>query len=105
MQAVSRFDVATSQIVAVPIDLGPPTDRVFLVLFGTGWRNRSALSAVTAKIGDVDAPVSYAGPQGSFAGLDQCNIEIPRSLAGRGLVDVTLTVDGQMANTVQINVR
>lgn len=104
-QPVSGFDPATNQIIALPIDLGPPTDRVFLVLFGTGVRNRSALSAVTTRIGGVAAPVSYAGPQGSFAGLDQINIEIPHSLAGRGLVDVVLTVDGQAANVVTINIK
>jgi len=30
---------------------------------------------------------------------------LPRSLAGRGLVDVVLTADGQVANRVQIAVK
>jgi len=48
--------------------------------------------------------VQYAGPQGGYAGLDQVNIRVPRSLAGRGNVDVVLTVDGKTANAVTIKV-
>jgi uncharacterized protein (TIGR03437 family) len=50
--------------------------------------------------------VPFAGAQGGFAGLDQLNIgPLPRSLAGRGNVMMTLTVDGVAANTVQLNFR
>jgi len=88
-----------------PIDLDPATDNVFVVLFGTGIRGRSALSAVTASIGGVNLPVAFADAQGAFAGLDQVNIMIspPQTLKGRGTVDVVLTVDGVKSNTVQIN--
>jgi hypothetical protein len=37
--------------------------------------------------------------------MDQVNLPIDRSLAGRGEVDVVLTVDGAAANTVKINVK
>lgn len=92
------------QQVPVPIDLGPATDQLILVLFGTGFRQRSALTAVSATIGGTNAEVQFAGAQGDLAGLDQANIFIPRSLAGRGLVNVVLTVDGKPANTVQLNI-
>jgi uncharacterized protein (TIGR03437 family) len=71
---------------------------------GTGSQHRSSLEAVKVLIDGIDAPMFYAGPQGGYAGLDQFNIELPRSLAGRGLVDVVLTVDGVIANAVQIRV-
>jgi hypothetical protein len=45
------------------------------------------------------------GAQGDFAGLDQVNIQIPRSLAGRGEVDLILTVDGVAANVVRISIK
>lgn len=89
----------------MPIDLGTLTDRVFLSLFATGVRKRTSLDNVRAIIGGVEAPVFCAGDQGGFVGLDQVNIEIPRSLAGSGLVDVTLIVDGQIANVVQVNIK
>jgi len=50
----------------------------------------------------VDLPVLYAGAQGTLAGLDQVNAQLPQSLAGRGEVDVMLTVDGKPANTVRV---
>lgn len=104
-EPVARFDQAQGRIVAVPIDLGDASDQVFLILNGTGWRNRSALSGVSVKIGGVDAEVVFAGEQGSFAGLDQANVKLPRILGGRGEVDVVLSVDGKTANTAKVNIK
>ena len=104
-EPVASFDAGQSRFVPVPIDLGPDTDQVFLILNGTGIRGRSSLAAVTATIGGAAAQVSYAGDQGSFVGLDQINVAIPRSLIGRGEVDVVLTVDGKPANTVRVNIK
>lgn len=104
-ESMARYDAVQQKIVAVPVDLGPATDQVFLVMFGTGFRNRSMLSSVTAKIGGADAEVLYAGPQGYFIGLDQFNVRVPRSLVGRGDVDIVVTVDGKVANTVKVNIK
>ena len=104
-EPVVRFDAGQNKFVAVPIDFGPSADQIVLVLFATGLRFRSSVAAVSATIGDVSAQVLYAGAQGGFSGLDQVNLLIPRSLAGRGDVIVTLTVDGQPANNVQINIK
>jgi uncharacterized protein (TIGR03437 family) len=95
----------TGAFEALPIDLGPSSDTVYLVPFGVGFRNRSSLTAVTATIGGTPVTVTFAGPQGTFAGLDQANILIPPSLAGRGDVDVVLTVDNRISNTVKVNIK
>ncbi|MGH9842085.1 MAG: SUMF1/EgtB/PvdO family nonheme iron enzyme [Blastocatellia bacterium] len=102
---VARFDQATKQFVAVPIDLGNPADQVFLLLFGTGFRNRSSLAAVTASVGGTGTQVTFAGAQGGLVGLDQCNLRLSPNLAGRGEVDINLTVDGKIANSVKIRVK
>ncbi|MGH9845204.1 MAG: hypothetical protein ACREEM_41335 [Blastocatellia bacterium] len=102
-EAVSRFDPAMNRIVAVPIDLGPEGGQVFLILFGTGLRFRSALSAVTATIGGVASDVLFAAEQGALAGVDQINLRLARTLAGRGEVDVVLSVDGVIANVVRVS--
>jgi uncharacterized protein (TIGR03437 family) len=100
---------ATNRFEPRPIDLGSAEDQVWLVLFGTGIRGRAALSNVTATIGGVNALVSYAGAQGEFAGLDQVNLLIPRSLAGRGEVDIVLVVndgfENQTTRSVKINLK
>ncbi|HKQ78853.1 MAG TPA: prolyl oligopeptidase family serine peptidase [Blastocatellia bacterium] len=108
-EPVAQFDAAQNKFVAVPIDLGPDlggaADQVFLLVFGTGLRNLSALSAVRTRIGDVDAQATFAGAQGGFEGLDQVNVRLPRILAGRGEVNVELVVDGQAANPIRISVK
>lgn len=88
-----------------PLDLGPGGEQVVLVLFGTGFRAVSSVSAVSVKIGGVNAEVLYAGAQGGFVGLDQLNLLLPRALAGRGEVELILTVESRPANTVRISIR
>jgi len=100
-EPVNRFDAAQNKFVSVPIDLGPMTDRVFLLLFGTGLRHRSSLSTVIASIGEADAEALYAGPQGAFIGLDQLNLRIPRLVTPHE-VDVAVKLDNQTANSVRI---
>ncbi|MDX2031926.1 MAG: hypothetical protein SF339_14720 [Blastocatellia bacterium] len=104
-EPLAAFDAAQNKFIAVPIDLSSASDQVFLILFATGLRYRSSATAVTAKVGGLDVQIPFAGAQGTLSGLDQVNLFLPRSLAGRGDVDVTLTVDGQVANTVRINIK
>lgn len=88
-----------------PFAIGGAGDQFVLVLFGTGIRGLSSLNAVRATIGGLEAVVQYAGPQATFTGLDQVNLLVPRSLAGRGVLDVIVTVDGKAANAVQVSIR
>ena len=50
-------------------------------------------------------PADYAGAQGFFVGLDQVNVKIPRSLIGRGEVNLELIVDGKAANVLKAAVK
>jgi len=87
------------------VDLGPTTDLNYLILFGTGIRNRTDLSAVSVMVGEIEGRVEYAGPQNQYMGLDQVNLAVPHDLKGRGIVDVTLLVDGKPANKLQVQFR
>lgn len=81
-------------------------DDAYLVLYGTGFRKRSSLANVRLTVGGVDVPVTYAGEQPEFVGLDQLNAgPLPAGLAGRGLVNVQLVVDGISSNAVQVRFR
>jgi len=104
-EPVAKFDQLSRGYLAVPIDLSAESDQVFLILYGTGFHHRSSLSAAMATIGGVNADVLYAGAQGVLAGLDQANLRLPRSLMGRGEVDVALTVAGKAANTVRVSIK
>lgn len=87
IEAVFRFDSATNAVAAVPIDLGPAMDRVYLSLLGTGIRNRTDLGSIQVLFNGQSIPPVYAGPQCSYPGVDQINVLVPRSLAGAGTTD------------------
>lgn len=99
-EAVARLE--GGRFVAAPIDLGPASDQVFLVLYGTGIR---AQRTISASLGGTASEVLFAGAVEGLAGLDQVNARVPRSLAGRGELDVVLLVDGRATNAVRVNVR
>lgn len=99
-EPITKIDASTGRVVAVPIDLSHPADQVFLICFGTGMRNRSSLSNVQSAVGGMDVEPLFVGPQGNLAGLDQCNLRLPQSLAGRGAVEIEIQIDGVSANRV-----
>ncbi len=102
--SVPVFQCTPSGCESTPIALSANTT-VYLILYGTGIRNRSSLANVTININGIDVPVLYAGLQPSYEGLDQINVQLPQSLSGSGQVNVVLTVDGQTANVVTIDIQ
>lgn len=105
LEPVTRYDEAAVKFVPVPIDLGTEAESVFLVLFGTGWRNGASLSSVTVTISGVASPVEYAGKQPSMEGLDQINARLPLALVGKGDVIVDVRVSGLLANLVHVSIK
>ncbi|MEP7342740.1 MAG: IPT/TIG domain-containing protein [Acidobacteriota bacterium] len=104
-ESLAQYDSTLMSFLPLPIDLGPEGDQVFVVLYGTGFRNNTGLPNVSVKIGGTDVEVLYAGAAPGFVGLDQCNARIPRSLIGRGQVDLVMAVNGKVANTVRISIK
>jgi uncharacterized protein (TIGR03437 family) len=104
-EQIAQFDPAQNKVVSLPIDFGEEGEEVYLVLFGTGLRSRLDLATVRATIADEDIEILYAGAQGSYVGLDQINLKVPRTLTGKGEVDLKLWVEGKLANTVRINLK
>lgn len=101
-EAVSEWDAARQQFVPVAIDVSRDADQMFLILFGTGIRYRNRMGEAAVRIGNQSVNVLYAGRQGDFAGLDQVNIPLPKTLMRQGEVDVVLKLDGKTTNTVNI---
>lgn len=92
----------TVSSVSSPISAGSASSPAYLTLFGSGL---GGATSATATIGGVDAAVSYAGPQGVYPGLDQYNILIPPSLAGKGKVEVVVTAGGLPSNPVTVTIQ
>jgi uncharacterized protein (TIGR03437 family) len=64
----------------------------------------TATSAYTAKIGSLAATVAFAGLTPGFIGLVQMNIVVPSTLAP-GVYPLSVTIDGQAANSATIAVK
>ncbi len=99
-------DVAMGPVanpVAIPIEWKDPGDQLYLVIYGTGFRQRSQLSNVLVTVNGASQQVDYAAAHTDFAGLDQSNVLLNRNLAGSGDANVIMTVDGVAANTIKIN--
>ncbi|MEZ5394849.1 MAG: SBBP repeat-containing protein [Bryobacterales bacterium] len=87
------------QRVAIPIDLGGPARESVLILYGTGIRGRRSIEVL---VDGEPQLVLFDGAQSQFIGLDQVNVQLSRTLAGAGLVDVNVLVDGFPSNVVQV---
>jgi len=103
-EPVARLD-ENNNLAPVPIDLGPATDQVYLILYGSGIRGNSKLGDVRAVYGIQGLPVVFAGAQGDFPGLDQVNVLLSRDITTRGEQYVEVTVAGRHTNKVRINIR
>ena len=104
--SVMAYDDNKSKWVEVPMDVGNDGELLFLTLYGTGVRGRRSLSEVRALVNGVPVPVTYAGPQGYFPGLDQINVgPIPKGLRGAGIAQLQLIVRDKAANPVTLQIR
>ncbi len=97
------FTCSGTTCTAAPVNV--TSGATYLTLYGTGIRNRSALSKVMVSVNGMSLPVTFAGAQPAFAGLDQVNVLLPASLAGAGVADILLTVDGLISNVVTIEIQ
>jgi uncharacterized protein (TIGR03437 family) len=98
------YKVSGGAVVATPVSLGSSTDKPYLFLFGTGFQ-AAGTAGVKVSIGGTNVPVSFAGAQGGFVGLDQANVQLPAALAGKGDVIIQLTADGMAANPVNMTIQ
>lgn len=96
-ETLAQPDPVTNQMVTKPIDLGPEGERVFLEIYLTGIRGAADENAdgnlnenVWVLIGGQSLTPSFAGRQPFFAGLDQVNVELPRSLLGSGKINLSI---------------
>lgn len=78
------------------------TGPITLNLFGTGLNATGP--AITARVADVAVTVVSSGPQSSVQGLDVYKLEIPRTLAGRGEVTLSMLVNGIPATSVRLSI-
>ena len=93
---------AARSCLAAPLRLGGAGDTLYVELYGTGIRGAAGVQCF---VGGQSVPVLYAGAVAAYAGLDQVNVSIPKSLAGAGDVRVYVMADGAMSNAVVLKVQ
>jgi uncharacterized protein (TIGR03437 family) len=102
----NRNGAQTQEALGAEIDLGPTGDELFLILFASGVRGRTTQNNVTVSLGTDAGQITFADAQGSLVGVDQINVRLPRTLAGKKNVPIVLTVEGQAAtNNVTVSFR
>ncbi|HEX3743997.1 MAG TPA: FG-GAP-like repeat-containing protein [Bryobacteraceae bacterium] len=101
VNGVQQYSSLTQNGAPASIDLSG--GQTFVVLYGTGIHNH--VSPVVAHIGNTQVTAAYAGVQGYYVGEDQINIQLPASLAGAGVIPVSIVVDGQTSNPVNIQIQ
>jgi uncharacterized protein (TIGR03437 family) len=96
------YSLQNGVLTPIPTDITPSSGQAYLILFGTGLRNRGAAQVL---MNGGDLQVLYAGPQPSFPGLDQVNVLLPRTLHGSGSMRLDLTIGGLFVNPVYITIK
>jgi len=106
-EPLAEFSPATGVFTPRPINLGPAGERVFLILNLTGLRGAvdansdgNVNETIHVLLGGDEVAPAFAGAQGTFVGLDQINVEIPRSMSGRGAVNVAVNYSTLFASNV-----
>ncbi|MEP7271440.1 MAG: Ig-like domain-containing protein [Acidobacteriota bacterium] len=110
----TAFQGTPGNLVPRPIDLGPATDLVFLILYATGIRGgadtdgnpqNGSAENVRVLIGGLELTPTYAGIAPGYEGLDQLNLLIDRSLIAKGLISVSVVSLGSGdSNLVDVNI-
>ena len=106
--AVPAVSCMQSGCVPLPIDVS--TGSVYLSLYGTGFSINSdgsplASSDIFCTVNGTPVPVTYAGVQPEFPGLDQINVRLLPSLAGSGQAQIECTFDGPSTAGAYIVIR
>ncbi len=108
-EEVAEFDATLGIRKPKAIDLTPPGDQVFLVGFLTGIRRApdpnndgNKQESVHLLLGGTELTPLFVGAQGGFAGLDQLNVELPRTLIGRGRISLSITGPGVSSNLTEL---
>ncbi len=97
-EPIAQLDAASNRWQAVPLNLGAANERLFLVMYASGTRGVASLLRVL--MGGVEITPSYVGASADFFGVEQINVELTRSLIGRGRLNLSLIAPNTRASNV-----
>jgi hypothetical protein len=103
VEPLLTIDSESGKYAPVPIKIGSPDEKLYLSLYGTGMGEQDISVFVDA----TKYPVSFSGPQGTFPGLDQINLQVPTALASEAEADIVVSVrsrDGEIIESVPVKI-
>lgn len=101
IELLASFDTDQAIYQPLPVRRQTTEERVFLIFYGTGFRNASSGGTIEFN-GVAGPPLTYLGEQPDFPGLDQANVELSDAVAVTGEVRVALLADGSRSNELVI---
>ena len=101
VEPIAQLDAGQGKYLPVAIDVRNPAEQVYLTIYGTCFRNLASLNDMTVNVSSATTPPVYAGPAGQYPGLDQMNLLLPASLAGKGQVYVVIAI-GDLDNEANL---
>jgi uncharacterized protein (TIGR03437 family) len=84
---------------ASPIRIPPNATSLYVILYGTGFRNGTNFSA---SLGPSMASVLFAGAQTQFPGVDQINLQVNQLTGLSGPQVLQVVADGVSSNSVTL---
>jgi hypothetical protein len=87
-----------------PVPVGPPQRPTLVIIQGSGWRFSTGVSGVKVRLNGIPCPVIASRASALFAGQDELVFQIPSHLAGRGEMDLIVSVAGRESNYARINI-
>lgn len=106
-EPIARYDNATARFVPLAVDLSITTDKVFLILFGSGWRSGQNLTNAFIILGGTGATVTYAGLSPGLIGVDQINLALDKSLrpSSEREMSLEMMIENIRLNPVRIRLK
>jgi uncharacterized protein (TIGR03437 family) len=98
-QNLPAYNCAVGGCAAVPVGIPEATKEMYIVLYGTGFRN---LRNVSASVGPIAAEVVYVGPHSQFTGVDQINLRLGNVEGLTRRQSLILRADGTESNATEL---
>ncbi|MEO6727107.1 MAG: hypothetical protein ABIU20_04540 [Blastocatellia bacterium] len=92
----------TGAVSGAPIPVGPPSNLTKVVIQVSGLRRGAGTQGVSVRLNGIQCNVVLVG-RSLFAGQNELTFEIPSYLAGNGVMDLIITVDGRSSNSARLN--
>lgn len=95
----TSFDALTAE----PVPVGPESRPTFVIIQGSGWR-LAGPAGVSVRLNGIPCKVIASRASTFPTSQDELLFQIPAYLAGSGVMDLIVSVNGRQSNFARINI-